>query len=193
MQRIWGNVGATIITLLIIWTAFASVFTGLLGGSRLPYHAARDGLFFKPFASLHPRYHFPQVSLLALGAVTAIACFFSLSTIISALIAVSVVVQFIGQIGALSLLRRKQPRLRRPYYKEWLYPFPSIVAFVGWVYIFFSSGRSAIELAVVWTALGVIAFLLWARHEKVWPFAPVQIHEEFLERQQAEKAARGVE
>lgn len=46
MQDVWGKPGAAIITLLILWTAFASVYTGLLGASRLPYNAAADGLFF---------------------------------------------------------------------------------------------------------------------------------------------------
>lgn len=185
MQHIWGRPGATLITVLILWTAFASVFTGLLGGSRLPFNAAKDGLFFKPFGYLHPRLHFPQVSLLAMGLVTAIACFFSLSTIINALIAVSVVVQFIGQIGALTLLRIRQPGLKRPY-RQWLYPLPSIVAFVGWAYIFASSGWSAIRLAVVWTVLGVAAYLVWSYFEKAWPFAPCTIREAFLEQQGAE-------
>jgi amino acid transporter len=186
MQHAWGRPGAVIITVLIIFTAFASVYTGLLGASRLPYNAAKDGLFFKPFAHLHPRLDFPEVSLLAMGVVTAIACFFSLSTIISALIAVSVVVQFLGQIGALTILRAKQPELKRPY-KQWLYPIPSIIAFAGWTYIFFSSGWSAIRLAIVWMALGVVAFLIWAYAEKVWPFGPLQIREVFVERQHEEE------
>lgn len=189
MQHAWGQTGARVITLLIILTAFASVFTGLLGGSRLPFNAARDGLFFKPFGRLHPTYHFPYVSLLAMGVITAVACFFSLSTILSALIAVSVVVQFIGQIGALFLLRLKQPELDRPY-RQWLYPLPSLLALVGWLYVFFSSGRSAIALAVVWTALGVGAYLAWARYERAWPFGPKQIREVFLDCQrEAENSA----
>src|ERR1039458_2423980 len=45
--NIWGSPGATIVTILIVWTAFASVYTGLLGASRLPFNAARDGVFFR--------------------------------------------------------------------------------------------------------------------------------------------------
>jgi amino acid transporter len=188
MQQAWGRQAAAVITILIIVTAFASVFTGLLGGSRLPYNAARDGLFFAPFGRLHPTLRFPYVSLLVMGLVTAIACFLSLSTVLNALIAVSVVVQFIGQIGALTLLRMKQPELKRPY-KQWLYPLPSLVALAGWIYIFASSGWSAIRLAIVWTALGGIAFLVWAYYEKVWPFGPIKVREVFVEQQRAEQAA----
>jgi amino acid transporter len=182
VEAVWGHTGGVIITLLIVMTAFASVYCGLLGGSRLPYNAARDHLFFSPFGRLHPRLRFPNISLLAMGIVTAIASLFTLQSILNALIAVSIVVQFIGGIGALVILRRKQPELQRPY-RQWLYPVPCIIALVGWVYIFISSGWSAIELAIVWTVLGVVAYLIWARYEKVWPFGPKEIREVFIEEQ----------
>lgn len=179
MQHVWGTPGAVIITLLILWTAFASVFTGLLGGSRLPYNAARDRLFFASFGKLHPRLRFPNVSLIVMGVFMAFFCFFSLSTIINALMAVSIVVQFIGQIVGLTILRAKQPGLKRPF-RQWLYPLPSAVAFVGWIYIFVSSGWSAIRLAIGWTVLGVIVFLFWSHHHHDWPFGPTEIKEAYL-------------
>ncbi|TGA99837.1 amino acid permease [Sporolactobacillus shoreae] len=183
MAHIWGTPGAVIITLLIIWTCFASVYTGLLGASRLPYNAAKDGLFFKAFAKLHPKYQFPNVSLLIMGLVMAICCFFDLSTIINALMALIIVVQFIGQIFALTVLRKRRPDLKRPY-KQWLYPIPSIIAFIGWGYVFYSSGWSAISLAVAWTVIGFGVFLIWARVHHDWPFGEKKIHETFKTLQQ---------
>jgi amino acid transporter len=182
MLRVWGRPGAAVLAVLIIICAFASVYTGLLGASRLPFNAARENLFFKPFGRLHPRLHFPHISLLVMGVVTAIACFLSLATIINALIALTLWTQFIAQIAALTVLRRRQPGLKRPY-RQWLYPVPSIVALAGWIYIFQASGWSAIRVAIAWTVLGVIAFLIWARIEHVWPFGPKEIREEFLDRQ----------
>jgi amino acid transporter len=181
MQRAWGHGAADAITILILFTAFASVFTGLLGASRLPYNAAKDGLFFKPFARLHPQLHFPDVALLAMGIVTAVGCFFNLSLIISILIAASVVIQFIGQLVGLTILRFKQPGLRRPY-RQWLYPIPSLIALAGWIYIFISSGLPAIPIAAAWTAAGVVAYVIWAYFEKTWPFAPIQVRETFIQR-----------
>lgn len=184
LNAVWGHPAAVAVTVLIIWTAFASVYTGLLGASRLPFNAARDGVFFRPFARLHKTLRFPHISLLVMGLVTAIACFFTLTTIISALIALTIWVQFIGQIAALTVLRRRQPGLRRPY-RQWLYPVPSIIALAGWIYIFQASGWSAIRLTLIWTALGIIAFLIWAKLEKTWPFGPKLIREEFLDEQDA--------
>ena len=180
MEKAWGPVGASILAVLILWTAFASVYTGLLGGSRLPYNAARDKLFFRQFGELHPRLKFPHISLLVMGFFTAVFSFFNLSAIINALMAISIVVQFVGQVVGLTILRIKQPDLKRPF-RQWLYPLPSLVAFAGWIYVFVSSGWPAIRLAVIWTALGLIAFVIWAYYEKVWPFRPLreEIHETY--------------
>jgi amino acid transporter len=179
MLKVWGKPGAAVIAVLIIIAAFASVYTGLLGASRLPFNAAREKLFFAPFGRLHPRLRFPHISLLVMGVVTAIACFLPLTTIINALIALTLWTQFIAQIAALTILRRKQPGLRRPY-RQWLYPVPSLLALIGWIYIFQASGWAAIRVAIIWTVLGVIAFVIWARVEHVWPFGPKEIKEEFL-------------
>lgn len=119
-----------------------------------------------------------------MGVVTAIACFFTLDFVLTVLISVSILVQFIGQIGALYLLRKHQPALHRPY-KQWLYPIPSLVALVGWIYIFYGSGWSAIRLALIWTALGIVAFLVYARKEGVWPFGDKEVREVFLDEQRA--------
>ena len=185
MTAAWGRPAAIAVTILILITAFASVYTGLLGASRLPFNAARDGMFFRPFGKLHQTLRFPHISLLVMGAVTAIATFFTLTTIISALIALTIWVQFIGQIAALTILRKKQPGLKRPY-KQWLYPVPSIIALAGWIYIFQGAGWSAIRIMLAWTGLGVVAFLIWARIEHTWPFGPKVIREQFLDERQAE-------
>jgi amino acid transporter len=180
LERTWGHGMAIVVTVLILVTAFASVFSGLLGGSRVPYNAARDGLFFRAFDRMHPRHHFPYIALLVMGAITAIGTFFDLATVINMLLAVSVLVQSVAQIVALTVLRRRQPDLRRPY-RQWLYPVPSLIALVGWLYVYFSSGPLPIILSLVWIVAGGITFLIWARIEHFWPFGSKVIREEYLE------------
>jgi len=175
----WGHAAADVVTVLILITAFASVLTGLLGGSRVPYNAAKDGVFFAAFGRLHPRGGFPHVALIVLGVITAVASFFTLTTIISILTAVIVIVQAVAQIVALTVLRRRQPGLRRPY-RQWLYPLPSLAALAGWIYVYASAGRVAIEWSVVWVVAGVLAYLGWARVTSAWPFGPKQIREAYL-------------
>jgi amino acid transporter len=180
MTRTWGPLAADIVTVLIIVTAFASVLTGLLGGSRVPFNASRDGVFFHVFGKLHPRDDFPHVALLAMGVVTAAGSFLDLTTVINMLTAVAVLIQSVAQVAALTVLRRRQPGLRRPY-RQWLYPVPSLLALVGWTYVYVSASLSSILLSLAWIVGGVVVFLVWAKANRAWPFAPPEIHETYLE------------
>src|SRR5205807_10396723 len=123
LERVFGPGVATIFTSMILWTAFGPVFALLLGYSRVPYAAAKDGYFLKVFARLHPSHGFPHVSLIVLGVLSIVAGFVSLGMVIDALITTRILVQFIGQIGAVTLLRRRAPDMPRPY-RMWLYPLP---------------------------------------------------------------------
>src|SRR5277367_1558964 len=127
MERLYGRGAAILITLMILWTAFGSVFALLLGYSRIPYAAARDGYFFRAFAKVHPTKHYPDVSLFVLGGVSIVAAFFPLEWVVSALITTRILVQFIGQVFAIPLLRHRFPDSARPY-KMWLYPVPAVIA-----------------------------------------------------------------
>jgi len=155
---------------MILWTAFGSVFALLLGYSRVPYAAAKDGYFFKVFARLHPTQGFPYVSLAVLGVLSIVAGFASLGTVIDALITTRILVQFIGQIGAVTLLRRRAPDLPRPY-RMWLYPLPSLVALLGWIFIFATTPPIVIAFGLGALLLGVVCFGIWSWKGRTWPFA----------------------
>ncbi len=169
-ERLQGRGAAVVMTLMILWTAFASVFALLLGYSRIPYAAAVQGGFFKPFARLHASGAFPHVSLYVLGAIAIVASFFSLNQVVTALITTRVLVQFLGQVVAIPLLRRRLGESARPY-RMWLYPAPAVVAFLGWTYIFLTSGWGYIRVGLITLLAGIGAFLLWARRGRMWPFA----------------------
>jgi amino acid transporter len=173
MEKIYGSTVATIFTLLVLWTAFGSVFALLLGYSRIPFAAAESGYFFKSFGRLHPTKHFPYVSLLVLGAISIIAGFFSLGTVIDALIVTRILVQFMGQVFGLILLRRKAPDMPRPY-RMWLYPVPAVIAMLGWLFVFATTELRVIAFGVGVLALGCVAFLLWSWNSKLWPYGVVE-------------------
>jgi amino acid transporter len=170
MERIYGAKAATIFTAMVLWTAFGSVFALLLGYSRIPYAAAQDGYFFKIFGKLHPTKHFPYVSLIVLGLISIICSLFSLGIVIDALITTRIVIQFIGQVFAVMLLRKRAPEMQRPY-RIWLYPLPSIMALVGWVFIFATTDWPIVLLGLGTLALGAIFFFVWSWHTGRWPFA----------------------
>jgi amino acid transporter len=162
MERIYGPGVATVFTLMILWTAFGSVFALLLGYSRVPYAAARDGYFFSAFARLHPTGGFPAVSLVVLGLIAIAASAFSLGIVIDALIATRILVQFIGQIAAVIHLRRVRPEMPRPY-RMWLYPIPALIALVGWIFIFLTTDVKVIAFGLGLLALGVVCFFFWSK------------------------------
>jgi amino acid transporter len=144
-------------------------------------------LFLRWFGALHPRLHFPHIALLVLGVITAIGTLFNLSLVINMLTAVFVLVQSIAQIVALVVLRRRQPDLPRPY-RQWLYPIPTVLALIGWIYVYVSANTGQeslpwivrpIQLSLVWLIAGIGTFLLWAKVERTWPFGPKEVRERF--------------
>jgi amino acid transporter len=169
MERLYGTRVATVFTVLVLWTAFGSVFALLLGYSRIPFAAAESGYFFRAFGRLHPTKDFPYVSLLVLGAISIVAGFFSLGTVIDALIVTRILVQFVGQVVGLMLLRRRSPDMPRPY-RMWLYPLPALVALLGWIFVFATTQLRVILFGVGVLALGCLAFVLWSRSSGRWPF-----------------------
>lgn len=135
-----GKRAAQWVTLLILWTAFASIFSLMLGYSRILYAAARDGNFFGIFASLHARHAYPYVSLLFLGLVAALFCMLPLREVVQGLVSIRVLIPFIAQVIGAVLLRIREPERRRPF-RMWLYPLPAIVALGLWSYVAWSPGK----------------------------------------------------
>jgi len=169
MQKIWGVKAAQVFTFLILWTAFGSIFTLGLGYSRVPYAAARDGGFFRVFGRLHPTKDFPHISLTLIVVLSMAFSFFDLGTLINALLALRIIVQFMGQIGAVMLLRRTKPDMPRPF-RIWLYPLPALLALAGWCFVFVETDAKPQKLALAALALGIVAFLIWSRAIRAWPF-----------------------
>jgi amino acid transporter len=174
MQQLYGERVAAIFTLLVLWTAFGSVFALLLGYSRIPFAAAESGYFFKAFGRLHPTKDFPYVSLLVLGAISVVAGFFSLGTVIDALIVTRILVQFMGQVVGLMLLRRRAPDMPRPY-RMWLYPLPALVALFGWIFVFATTQLEVILFGIGVLAMGGAAFLLWSWRTNRLHLVPVSL------------------
>ncbi|AMJ64135.1 APC family permease [Hymenobacter sp. PAMC 26628] len=182
MERLYGPAAATVATGMVLLVAFASLFAVLLGYSRIPYAAAADGEFLPVFAKLHPTKHFPYVSLLLLGGVGFVfSLLFRLGEVISAILAMRILVQFVGQAVGLVLLRRRRGTGALPF-KMPLYPLPVVLAVIVWLAVFagiapvkVSLGGVAFKLyfqlaAVGMMALGTGAFLLWSKQQGKWPY-----------------------
>ena len=173
IQILAGNCAAKVATCLILWVAFASVFSATLGYSRIPYAAAADGEFFPVFAKIHPTKNFPYVSLLFMGGVAFIFSLLfiaDLGKVISAILAMRIIVQFIGQAIGLLLLRSKKSDIQFPY-KMPMFPVPVILAIVMWLFILISTGSRLMIWGLLIIGLGTIVYFIKAKVRKEWPFA----------------------
>jgi amino acid transporter len=170
VERVYGASWAVTATILILITAFGSIFSATLGYSRIPYAAALDGNFFSAFARVHPTKHFPNVSLLALGAATLLFCLWlSLIDVVRAILAMRCLIQFVGQGFGLLHLHRRWKSEQWPF-RMWLYPLPVLIAIAGWIGIFISTGPKPMLASLAALTGGVLVYLGRARFLHQWPF-----------------------
>ena len=168
----FGRWAGYTIAALIVWTAFASVFSLLLGYSRVPYAAARDGNYFRFLGALHPKHGIPHRSLVALGLVGAFFCFFTLAQVITMLVITRILLQFFLQQFGVMFLRVRQPNLPRPFRMP-LYPLPPLAAIAGFGFLLVYRVHAFMELAVAAgiAVSGTLLYIFRARRLAQWPFA----------------------
>jgi amino acid transporter len=162
MQRIWGPGAGVVVTVLMLWTAFASVFSLMLGYSRVPYAAALEGDYFPAFARVHPRDAFPHVSLLVLGGMAIVFCLFRLADVVTALVVIRIIVQFLAQTIGVIVLRSTRPDVPRPF-RMWLYPLPALLAFAGFIYVVVMREKSIVQIRLALVVVAVGTVLYWIR------------------------------
>jgi len=159
MEHIYGHTAGVIITCLILWIALASLFAVVLGYSRIPYAAAVDGNFFPYFSRLHPTKNFPYISLIFLCSLGFIfSILFKLEKAIDSILAMRILVQFIGQSIGLVLLRARIGTKQLPF-KMWIYPVPVIVSISIWLFLFISTGWFALWGSLI-AGAGIFVFFI---------------------------------
>jgi amino acid transporter len=170
IEKLQGSGAAHVMTVLMLWIAFSSIFSLLLGYSRIPYAAASDGNFFRVFARLHPSGDFPHVSLVTLGLIASVFSLGKLPDVIGSLVATRVLIQYLPQAVGLFVLRRRAPELKRPF-RMWLYPVPGLISILGWLYILGTAAARSLVFASVVFLVGSLIFFARARIRREWPFA----------------------
>ena len=178
LQRTMGDWAGKLAAVLIMWVAFASVFSLLLGYSRVPYAAALDGNFFRGYAKVHPKDRFPYVSLLTLGGVAALFCMFRLIDVITGLVVIRITIQFILQIIGLFLLRARKPDFPRPF-RMYLYPLPAALALIGFIFVLVvrTGALRNLVYALAIAIAGLLVFTARSWRRKEWPFLPTSSQE----------------
>jgi len=145
-------------TFLILIIALASLFSAILGYSRIPYAAAQNGDFFSVFAKVHPKHKFPHVSLLAIGAVGFVfSILLRLREVITAILMMRILIQFVSQSVGVIVWHYRKPDEERPY-KMPLFPLPAMLSILIWMFIFFSNEIKYMLFAVGIIASGTVAY-----------------------------------
>lgn len=157
-----GRIAGIVMTALVLFVAASSLFAVILGYSRVPFAAARDGDFFRVFAKVHPTKRFPHVSLLAIGLISVPFCFFTLGQLVNWLMQVQILLRFVWQCAAVILLYQYRKDIAQPF-KMWLYPVPALVSLAFWLYLFFAGPFEGIVFSVLFLVAGVIAYFAFLR------------------------------
>jgi amino acid transporter len=155
MEHIYGRQAGVLVTVLILCIALSSLFAVVLGYSRVPYAAAVDGNFFKVFGKLHPTKNFPYISLLVLcGLGLIFSLLFKLSQVISAILAMRILVQFIAQSAGVILLRKRFGSASLPF-KMWLFPLPIIISVIIWLFLLYHNQFAWHGILIALAGVGV--------------------------------------
>jgi basic amino acid/polyamine antiporter, APA family len=168
-QIVYGAWGGNLVSLLVMWTAFASVFSLLAGYSRIPFAAARDGNFFSFFQRVHPRQKFPTMSVLLLGCLAGLFCIFQLKDLVSALVVIRIMLLFAVQAVGAVVWRATNPTQGRPF-RMWLYPLPIIVTLAGFALVLYDK-RGLFLRGLLFAGVGIALFLVRSAGRREWPFA----------------------
>jgi amino acid transporter len=163
--RHWAG---TLVALMVIWTAFASIFSLLAGYSRVPFAAARDGNFPRFFAKVHPKNMFPTNGVLVLGLLAAAFCVFQLGQLVSALVVIRILLMFGLQAIGVVVWRILKPNQPRPF-RMWLYPLPVLITLAGFALVLHDK-KALYDRALVFAAAGVLIFFIRAGKTRTWPF-----------------------
>jgi len=115
MRRIFAGPGAAAVSIAAMISIFAALNGSILTGSRVPYAAARDGLLFHSLSRVHPRYHTPGVSILALSAWSAVLVLSGRYEQLYTYVIFASWILYGMTTAAVIVLRKKRPDMPRPY------------------------------------------------------------------------------
>jgi amino acid transporter len=165
VEAVWGSRAGMVVAVLVIWTAFASVFSLLAGYSRIPFAAARDGNFPSVFGKVNPEQKFPANSAMLLGCLAAVFCVFQLKDLVSALVVIRVMLLFLVQAAGAVVWRVRKPDVPRPF-RMWLYPLPVIVTIAGLTLVLHDKS-ALVARGLAFAAIGVALYFVreWRTRE----------------------------
>jgi basic amino acid/polyamine antiporter, APA family len=171
MHRIMGSFGANAVSVAAMISIFAALNGSILSGSRVPYAAARDGLFFRSIARVNARHHTPGVSILAMSAWSALVVLSgSYDQLLDYVMFASWII-YGATAASVIVLRKKRPDLPRPY-RTLGYPYiPILFVLVSCILVLstlFDSPRESV-MGLVLISFGLPFYAYWRKRAPTTP------------------------
>ena len=160
-ERIFGNLGASIIAIAVVVSTFGALNGSILATARVQFAMARTKLFFVSLGKVHPKFATPHVSLVVQGLWSAVLVLSgSFDTISDYVIFAAWLFYMLGAFGVF-VLRKKMPDAVRPY-KVWGYPYtPAIFVIFSFLFLVNSvvSNTQNAAMGLILILLGLPVYL----------------------------------
>jgi APA family basic amino acid/polyamine antiporter len=168
MRAVFGEWGGHAASIVVMISIFGALNGSILSGSRVPYAMARDGLFFRPVAEIHPKHRTPHVSILALSAWGALLVLSGKYNQLFTYVIFASVILYGMATASVIVLRYKRPDLPRPY-RTLGYPFVPVLFVAAIACLIVSTlmespRESLMGLGII--ALGVPFYFYWSRKSR---------------------------
>jgi basic amino acid/polyamine antiporter, APA family len=169
--RVLGPVGGTLVSVIILLSIVGALNGAILTCPRVYFAQAQDGLFFRRFAEVHPRYRTPGFAILAQGVWASVLIVSGSYEALIDYAMFAIWLSYAFMIAGVMVLRGTQPDLPRPY-RMWGYPVTPLL-FLG-IAVWFLGNMLVTRPAPSFAGLGLIAagvpvYFVWRRFSATQP------------------------
>ncbi len=163
--RSMGAWGANAVAIVVLLSIVGATNGWLLTQPRVYFAQARDGLFFRKFGEIHPRFRTPAFAVLMQSAWSSILLLTGSFEVLISYAMFSIWVFYALSTAAVIVLRRKYPDRPRPY-RMWGYPVTPLLFLATALWFLINTliekpGPSLTAVAIM--LLSVPVYLLWTR------------------------------
>lgn len=166
-EKVYGKHIAYVVTAVLVVVACSSLFSLMLGYSRIIYASAKEGMHFKVLAHLHPTKHFPDYVLLIFGSIAILFCLFfnEASSVFSFIVVTRIFIQFIPQAVGVIRMRLQKRQAELPFQMP-LYPLPALFSILAWLFLFFTAGSKYYIPGFGVLVVGIALYFLFFRKKE---------------------------
>ena len=164
-----GEVGGVVVTLAMVIAMISSLNGMVLTFSRVYYSMAADGMFFRSYKKLHPKYGIPTASLLLQMVICILFIFLRSLDQLTSLVVFAGQILVVLCVSAVFAYRKKFPDMNRPY-KVWGYPFTVILALLANIGLMANSVMEdpiICVISVVIMLAGALSYFYFAKNNKI--------------------------